>query len=117
MPLLLRGGSTFPIVFRWNAEVDPNYLQAGGNARASFACGIPSSRQVKCAQVNQQSAAAAIAQAKWISNQMGHGRLDVYQAVQAWVETSGPTVRPRKKQLPKANDVVEREAVVPTLSS
>lgn len=36
--------------------------------------------------VNQQSAAAAIAHAKWISSDMGNGRLDTYQAVQSWVD-------------------------------
>jgi thermitase len=38
--------------------------------------------------VNQQSAAAAIANAVPLSTAgMGNGRLDVYQAVQAWVDT------------------------------
>lgn len=36
--------------------------------------------------VNQQSAAAAIAHAKWISSDMGNGRLDTYQAVQSWID-------------------------------
>ena len=29
-------------------------------------------------------AAAAIAHAKWISSELGHGRLDIYQAIEAW---------------------------------
>jgi hypothetical protein len=37
--------------------------------------------------VNQNTAAAAIAHAVPLSaSGMGHGQLDVYQAVQAWVE-------------------------------
>ncbi len=38
------------------------------------------------AGVNQKSAAAAIARARWISSDMGNGRLDTYQAVQSWVD-------------------------------
>jgi subtilisin family serine protease len=38
-------------------------------------------------KVNQQTAAAAIAHGVQLSaTGMGHGQLDVYQAVQAWVE-------------------------------
>jgi subtilisin family serine protease len=36
------------------------------------------------ARVNQQTAAQAIAHAQWISDDLGNGRLDTYQAVQAW---------------------------------
>jgi hypothetical protein len=39
--------------------------------------------------VNQQTAAQAIAHAVPISSEMGNGRLDTYQAVQAWVKTVG----------------------------
>jgi hypothetical protein len=40
------------------------------------------------ANVNQQSAAAAIANTQPVSgNGMGNGELDVYQSVQAWVTT------------------------------
>jgi subtilisin family serine protease len=35
------------------------------------------------ASVNQQSAAAAIAHAQWVSSDMGNGRLDTYRAVQS----------------------------------
>jgi subtilisin family serine protease len=38
--------------------------------------------------VNQQSAGAAIAHAKWVSGSMGNGRLDTYTAVQSWVATT-----------------------------
>jgi len=37
--------------------------------------------------VNQQSAAAAIAHAKWISSDLGNGRLDTYLAVQSLIGT------------------------------
>lgn len=39
--------------------------------------------------VNQQTAQQAIAHAQWISSNMGNGRLDIYQAVQAWAATAG----------------------------
>ena len=29
-------------------------------------------------------AAAAIGHAQWISSELGHGRLDIYQAIEAW---------------------------------
>jgi subtilisin family serine protease len=35
--------------------------------------------------VNQQSAAAAIANAQWISSDMGNGLLNSYASVQAWI--------------------------------
>lgn len=38
---------------------------------------------------NQSQAAQAIAHAKFISSAMGNGRLDLYQAVQAWRKTLG----------------------------
>ena len=38
--------------------------------------------------VNEQSAQAAIAHAKWISTDTGYGRLDVYTAVKAWKTAS-----------------------------
>jgi subtilisin family serine protease len=42
------------------------------------------------AGVNQQTAAAAIANAQPISSTgMGNGRLDTYMAVQSWVTTTG----------------------------
>jgi subtilisin family serine protease len=62
----------------------------GTSFSAPFVSGTAALLVNVSSQVNQQSAAAAIAQAKWISNQMGHGRLDVYRAVQALVGTSGP---------------------------
>jgi len=34
---------------------------------------------------NEQSASRAIAHAKWISTELGNGRLDTYAAVQAWI--------------------------------
>ncbi len=33
---------------------------------------------------NESQAADAVGHARWISDELGHGRLDVYQAVQAW---------------------------------
>jgi subtilisin family serine protease len=40
---------------------------------------------------NQKSAAAAIANAKWISSDMGNGRLDTYLAVQSLIEAGTGT--------------------------
>jgi len=37
------------------------------------------------ATVNESKAAGAIAHAKWLSTDLNHGRLDVYEAVNAWV--------------------------------
>jgi subtilisin family serine protease len=37
--------------------------------------------------VTQSTAAAAIAHAKWLSADLNNGRLDTYQAVDAWIET------------------------------
>jgi subtilisin family serine protease len=39
-------------------------------------------------QVNQTTAAAAIAHAKWLSTDLNNGRLDTYQAVGAWAKTA-----------------------------
>ncbi len=47
--------------------------------------------------LDQSDAANATAHAKWINAELGHGRLDAYQAVQAWRQTHG-AVRERLGQ-------------------
>jgi len=37
--------------------------------------------------VNQATASSAIAHAKWLSTDLNNGRLDTYQAVNAWLKT------------------------------
>lgn len=61
----------------------------GTSFSAPFVSGTAALLVGVSANVNQQSAAAAIAHANWISSDMGNGQLDVYQAVQSWVTTTG----------------------------
>jgi hypothetical protein len=61
----------------------------GTSFSAPFVSGTAALLVGVSANVNQQSAAAAIAHANWISSDMGNGQLDVYQAVQSWVTTVG----------------------------
>lgn len=61
----------------------------GTSFSAPFVSGTAALLVGVSANVNQQSAAAAIAHANRISSDMGNGQLDVYQAVQSWVTTVG----------------------------
>lgn len=60
----------------------------GTSFSAPFVSGTAALLADVSADVNQQSAASAIAHARWISNDTGNGRLDVFRAVQSWVETA-----------------------------
>ena len=46
-------------------------------------------RSINARGLTQSSASQAIAHAKYISSQLGYGRLDVYQAAAAWCRASG----------------------------
>jgi hypothetical protein len=61
----------------------------GTSFSAPFVSGTAALLVGLSANANQQSAAAAIAHANWISSDMGNGQLDIYQAVQSWVTTTG----------------------------
>jgi subtilisin family serine protease len=61
----------------------------GTSFSAPFVSGTAALLVGVSANVNQQTASQAIAHAVPISSEMGHGRLDTYQAVQAWVTTVG----------------------------
>jgi subtilisin family serine protease len=43
----------------------------------------------KSASLNQSQAASAFAHARVLTPNLNHGRLDIYQAVSAWVNSSG----------------------------
>jgi subtilisin family serine protease len=43
------------------------------------------------AGLNQSSAASALSHAQLLSPDLNHGRLDVYQAISAWLNSSGST--------------------------
>ena len=60
----------------------------GTSFSAPFVAGTAALLVDVSANVNQQKAAQAIAHAKWVSSDMGNGRLDTYKAVQAWISTS-----------------------------
>jgi len=62
----------------------------GTSFSAPFVSGTAALLANVSATVNQQTAAAAIANAKWISSDMGNGRLDTYLAVQSSVQGTGP---------------------------
>jgi hypothetical protein len=38
--------------------------------------------------VNESTASSAIAHAKWLSTDLNNGRLDIYQAVNAWARAA-----------------------------
>ena len=61
----------------------------GTSFSAPFVAGTAALLVDVSAKVNQQTAAAAIAHAKWISSDLGNGRLDIYSAVQAWTSIAG----------------------------
>lgn len=61
----------------------------GTSFSAPFVSGTAALLVNVSASVNQQSAAAAISHAVWVSSAMGNGRLDTYQAVQSWITTVG----------------------------
>jgi subtilisin family serine protease len=56
----------------------------GTSFSAPFVSGTAALLVSTCTTVNQQTAAQALAHAKWISSDLGNGRLDAYMAVQAW---------------------------------
>jgi len=60
----------------------------GTSFSAPFVSGTAALLVSVSSNINQQSAAAAIANAKWISSDMGNGRLDTYSAVQSMVEAA-----------------------------
>jgi len=45
----------------------------------------------KSATLNQSQAAAALSHARTLTPNLNHGRLDIYQAVSAWLNNSGST--------------------------
>ncbi len=61
----------------------------GTSFSAPFVSGTAALLVDVSANVNQQSASQAIAHAKWISSDLGNGRLDTYMAVQAWLSMQG----------------------------
>jgi hypothetical protein len=61
----------------------------GTSFSAPFVAGTAALLVDVSATVNQQTAAQAISHARWISSDMGNGRLDAYQAVQAWTAVAG----------------------------
>jgi subtilisin family serine protease len=61
----------------------------GTSFSAPFVAGTAALLVDVSGNVNQETAEQAIAHAQWVSNDMGNGRLDTYQAVQAWAATAG----------------------------
>jgi subtilisin family serine protease len=61
----------------------------GTSFSAPFVAGTAALLVDVSANVKQQTAEQAIAHARWISDDLGNGRLDTYRAVQAWTETAG----------------------------
>ncbi len=61
----------------------------GTSFSAPFVSGTAALLVDVSASVNQKSASLAIAHAKWISSDLGNGRLDTYMAVQAWLSMQG----------------------------
>jgi subtilisin family serine protease len=61
----------------------------GTSFSAPFVAGTAALLVDVSAGVTQQTAEQAVAHAQWVSDGMGNGRLDTYQAVQAWAATAG----------------------------
>jgi hypothetical protein len=61
----------------------------GTSFSAPFVAGTAALLVDVSSAVNPQTAAQAIAHARWISNDMGNGRLDTYNSVQAWTAVAG----------------------------
>jgi subtilisin family serine protease len=64
----------------------------GTSFSAPFVSGTAALLVSVSTNVKQQSAAQAIAHAQWISSDLGNGRLDTYDAVEAWISAQ-PTLR------------------------
>jgi subtilisin family serine protease len=60
----------------------------GTSFSAPFVSGTVALLRNIAAGLNQNSASQAIAHAKYISPQLGYGRLDVFQAAAAWCRAS-----------------------------
>jgi subtilisin family serine protease len=60
----------------------------GTSFSAPFVAGTAALLVDVSGKVNQQTASQAMAHARWISNDLGNGRLDTFQAVQAWTATA-----------------------------
>src|SRR5260370_36162338 len=60
----------------------------GTSFSAPFVSGTVALMRSLSPGLNQQSAAQAISNARYISPALGYGRLDAYQAVTAWCSTS-----------------------------
>lgn len=61
----------------------------GTSFSAPFVAGTAALLVDVSGRVNQQTATQAIAHAQRVSNDLGNGRLDAFQAVQAWTATAG----------------------------